>query len=90
MTNLTFSNIFDVITDDKALASEYQTRADLMSVLRNIIKDKGWEQKVTVKELGPTQSRVSDLVNGRIDKFSIDKLRTCLFRLGYRFKPAQK
>ena len=90
MTNLKFNNIFDAVTDDKELASEHQTRADLMSVIRDIIASKGWEQKEAAKELGLTQPRVSDLVNGRIDKFSIDKLMTCLFRVGYRFKPQFK
>jgi predicted XRE-type DNA-binding protein len=90
MTNLKFTNIFDAVTDDKELASEYQTRADLMSVIRDIIASKGWEQKVAAKEIGLTQPRVSDLANGRIDKFSIDKLMTCLFRVGYRFKPQFK
>merc|ERR1712098_155967 len=37
--------------------------------------------------MGITQPRVSDLVNGRIEKFSIDKLMTCLYKIGFRFKP---
>ena len=37
--------------------------------------------------MGITQPCVSDLVNGRIEKFSIDKLMNCLYKIGFRFKP---
>ncbi|PCI73272.1 MAG: XRE family transcriptional regulator [Gammaproteobacteria bacterium] len=84
---LEYDNIFDAIIDDKSTASEYQTRSDLMIVIRDLINLKGWEQKVAGQHLGLSQPRVSDLVNGRIEKFSIDKLMNCLFKIGYRFKP---
>ena len=85
---LEYSNIFDAITEDKAEASELQTRSDLMIVIRDIINAKNWSQADAAAQLGLTQPRVSDLVNGRIEKFSIDKLMTCLYRIGFRFKPA--
>ncbi len=84
---LEYDNIFEAIIDDKSVASEYETRADLMIVIRDIIESKLWEQKEAAKNLGLTQPRVRDLVNGRIEKFSIDKLMSCLYQLGYRFKP---
>ena len=84
---LEYSNIFDVVTEDKAEASELQTRSDLMIAIRDIINTKKWSQNDAAEQLGLTQPRVSDLVNGRIEKFSIDKLMTCLHRVGFRFKP---
>ena len=87
---LEYENIFEAIIDDKSEASEYETRSDLMLVLRDIINAKGWEQKEAAKQLSLTQPRVSDLVNGRIEKFSIDKLMNCLYKIGYRFKPLFK
>ncbi len=87
---LEYDNIFDAVTDDKSIASEYQTRSDLMIVIRDLINYNNWEQKKAAKKLGLTQPRVSDLVNGRIDKFSIDKLMSCLYNAGYRFKPSFK
>lgn len=44
-----------------------------MIVIRDIINAKNWSQADAAIQLGLTQPRVSDLVNGRIDKFSIDK-----------------
>ena len=90
MTSIQFDNIFDAITDNPEQASELQTRADLRSVIRDIVQDNNWKQAEAAEKMGLTQPRVSNLLNGKIDKFSIDLLMTCLFRLGYRFKPVYK
>ncbi|APD92355.1 XRE family transcriptional regulator (plasmid) [Alteromonas mediterranea] len=84
---LEYTNIFDAITEDGAEASELQTRSDLMIAIRDIVNAKGWDQKQAAAAMGITQPRVSDLVNGRIEKFSIDKLMACLYKIGFRFKP---
>ncbi len=90
MTSIQYDNIFDAITDNHQEAIELQTRADLMSVIRDIVQDNNWKQAEAAEKMGLTQPRVSNLLNGKIDKFSIDLLMTCLFRLGYRFKPVYK
>ncbi len=90
MTSVQYDNIFDAITDNPEEASELQTRADLMSVIRDIVQENSWKQAEAAEKMGLTQPRVSNLLNGKIDKFSIDLLMTCLFRLGYRFKPVYK
>jgi len=90
MTSIKYTNIFDAVTDNPEEASELQTRADLMSVIRDIVQDNNWKQAEAATRMGLTQPRVSNLLNGKIDKFSIDLLMTCLFRLGYRFKPLYK
>ncbi len=87
MPSVKFDNIFDAVTDSPEEASELQTRSDLMIAIRDIIEDKGWNQKEAASELGLTQPRVSDLKNGKIEKFSIDLLMTCLYRMGFRFQP---
>lgn len=84
---LEYDNIFDVITEDKAEASDLQTRSDLMIAIRDIIDVNKWSQTVAAEKMGITQPRVSDLKNGRIEKFSIDKLMNYLYRIGFRFKP---
>ncbi len=86
---LEHTNTFDAITEDEAKASELQTRSDLMIAIRDIVNAKGWHQKQAAA-MGITQPRVSDLVNGRIEKFSIGKLMRCLYKIGFRFKPQFK
>lgn len=87
MATIAFDNIFDAITDDKERASELRTRASLMIILRDMINEHGWTQVEAARHLGLTQPRVSDLKNGKIRKFSIDLLMTCLYRLGFQFQP---
>lgn len=55
-----------------------------MIELSSTIKSKGWTQKEAAKQLGVTQPRISDLVRGRIDLFSIDALVTMLARANYQ------
>lgn len=49
-------------------------RADLMARLRLYIEDNKLTQASAAKKLGLAQSRVSDLVRGKWDKFSLDML----------------
>ena len=58
----------------------------LLVALRKLIVDKGWTQAQAAGELGVTQSRVSDLVRGRHEKFSLDMLVTLAARAGRTVK----
>ncbi|HTJ93148.1 MAG TPA: XRE family transcriptional regulator [Pararobbsia sp.] len=57
-------------------------RADLMEALRKTIEEREWTQQRAATELGVTQSRVSDLIRGKWDKFSIDMLVSLAVRAG--------
>ncbi len=58
--------------------------ADLSIRLELFIRDQGWTQKEAAARLGVTQPRISDLMRGRIDLFSIDALLALLWRAGVR------
>ena len=90
MGSIVYKNIFDAVTDSPEEASELQTRSDLMIAIRDIIDEQNWTQAEAGDALGLSQPRVSDLKQGKIEKFSIDLLMTCLFRVGFRFKPEYK
>jgi len=57
-------------------------RADLMARLRVIVQTEGWTQKQAAEGFGVAQSRVSDLMRGKWDKFSLDMLITLATRAG--------
>jgi len=59
-------------------------RAELMARLRSVIDQRGWTQQEAAKRLGIGQSRVSDLVRGKWDKFSLDMLITLAARVGQK------
>jgi predicted XRE-type DNA-binding protein len=57
-------------------------RADLIAQLRKVIKAKKLTQAKAAKLLGVSQSRVSDLVRGKWEKFSLEMLITLATRAG--------
>jgi predicted XRE-type DNA-binding protein len=59
-------------------------RAELIARLRETIVERGWTQIQAAENLGIGQSRVSDLVRGKWDKFSLDMLVTLATRVGRR------
>jgi predicted XRE-type DNA-binding protein len=52
--------------------------------LARLIEDRGLTQAEAAKMLGVSQPRVSDLVRGKIDLFSIDMLVLMLAKAGLR------
>lgn len=65
-------------------AAVLQMRADLMTDLRKFIKAKNLTQARAAEILGVSQSRVSDLVRGKWEKFSLEMLITLATRAGMR------
>jgi predicted XRE-type DNA-binding protein len=61
-----------------------QMRADLMTDLRKFIKDRKLTQSKTAEILGVSQSRVSDLIRGKWDRFSLEMLITLATKAGMR------
>lgn len=59
-----------------------QLRADLMASLRQAIEVRGWTQAHAAEVLGIGQPRVSDLIRGKWEKFSLDMLITLAVRVG--------
>ena len=63
-------------------------RADLMGRLRLMVRDNGWTQVQAAEHFGIAQSRVSDLLRGKWEKFSLDMLITLAVRVGRRVELA--
>ena len=75
-------NVFVDLGFDPAEAAVLQMRANLMSDLRLYIEKQKLTQAEAAKRPGIAQSRVSDLVRGKWDKFSLEMLITLDARLG--------
>lgn len=63
-------------------AASLRIRADLMIQLADLIKRRRLTQAAAAKLMGVTQPRVSDLVRGKIELFSVDTLIDMLARAG--------
>jgi predicted XRE-type DNA-binding protein len=57
-------------------------KAELSRSIRRFLADKGWKQREAAEVLGLAQSDVSDLVRGKLGRFSMERLHTLLVRLG--------
>ena len=67
-------------------AAILQMRADLMADLRKFIKTKKLTQTAAAKIFGVSQSRVSDLITGKWEKFSLEMLITLITKPGANVK----
>lgn len=75
-------NVFVDLGYPEAEAVNIVARLQLMMQIENIIRQRGWTQEQAAKVLGLRQSRVSELMNSRSEKFTIDMLMKLLNRLG--------
>ncbi len=63
-------------------ARSLRIRADLMISLARMIEDRGLTQAAAARLMSVSQPRVSDLVRGKIELFSIDTLIDMIFKAG--------
>ena len=75
-------NVFADLGFPPAEASILAIRSDLIAQLRLLIERKQWTQAQAAEHLGITQSRVSDLIRSKWDKFSVDMLLVFAARAG--------
>jgi predicted XRE-type DNA-binding protein len=85
---LSSGNVFTDMGFAPGEAAVLALRADLMGRLRLLIEERGWSQVQAAEQFGIGQSRVSDLVRGKWDKFSLDMLITLAARAGKRVEVA--
>lgn len=71
-------------TETAEVADNMVLRADIMIMIRDIIEQKGWTQKQAADRLNISQPRVSDIINGKIEKFTLDFLVSMLVALGFK------
>ena len=65
-------------------AAILQMRADLMADLRKWIKAKRLTQAKVAEVLGVSQSRISDLIRGKWERFSLEMLISLATKAGMR------
>lgn len=75
-------NVFEDLGFGAAESANLKLRAQLMRELETLIHNRRLTQSDAAELLGIHQSRVSDLVRGKIDRFSIDMLVKLLAKAG--------
>ncbi len=77
-------NVFRDLGFDREEAEHLRLRSDLMIEIRKVIEARGLTQAAAGALFGVSQPRISDLVRGKIDLFSIDTLIDMLAHAGVR------
>jgi predicted XRE-type DNA-binding protein len=80
--NESSGNVFVDLGYPPEEAAILQMRSDLMADLRKFIKTKKLTQNDAANILGVSQSRVSDLITGKWEKFSLEMLITLATKAG--------
>ncbi len=83
---MTEDQVFEDLGFEVEEAINLRVRADLMLGLRSYIQKQGWTQKEAAEFFGETQPRISNLMNGEISRFSVDKLINLLGKAGMDVK----
>lgn len=79
-------NVFEDLGFAPEEAANLKIRADLMLDVRAFIEQQGWTQAQAAAFFQETQPRISNLMNGDIGRFSVDKLINMLSRAGMRVR----
>ena len=69
-----FSSIWDALEDTPQQAANMRLRSKLLLALCKTIRSWELSQKEAAQRLGIIQPRLNDVLNGKIDKFSLDAL----------------
>jgi|SRR6185312_8251681 len=69
-----FASVWDAIEDTPQEAASLRARSSLMMNLSEVIRQQGMTQAEAAVLFGVTQPRISDLMRGKINLFSLDTL----------------
>lgn len=75
-------NVFQDLGFASEEAENLRVRAELMIAASELIHERGLTQTEAAELFGVSQPRVSDLVRGKIDRFSVDTLIAMLGAAG--------
>jgi len=80
----TFNSIWNAIENTPGQSENMKIRSYLMRSIEKRMLDERWSQAEAAKRFGVDQPRVSDLVRGKIEKFTIDSLVKMAVAAGFQ------
>ena len=86
MSKARFTSVWDAIENTPREAASMKVRSELMIKLQETLRRQKLTQVQAAKLLGVTQPRVSDLMRGKIELFSMETLIDMLTQVGVQVK----
>jgi predicted XRE-type DNA-binding protein len=80
--NVMTGSVFDALGFDAKESETLKIKASLLDAILEVVKKRAYSQRDLEKVLDKPQPRVSELLNGKISKVSIEMLLEYLQRLG--------
>jgi predicted XRE-type DNA-binding protein len=84
MSRKRFVSVWDAIEDSATEAASMKLRAELANEIIERMRERKLTQAKAAQLIGVTQPRISDLMRGRLDLFSLDALVDMADRVGLR------
>ena len=75
-------NVFQDLGFETDEAENLRIRSELMIAIKNYISKKGWTQAEAAEHFGVAQPRISEVFQGKIELFTVDKLINMLSHVG--------
>lgn len=82
MERQSFANVWDAIADTPAEAAIMTVRSKLMMAVDRQVRSWGLTHAEAARRLGITQTRLNELLGGRINDFDTDTLITLAIQAG--------
>lgn len=82
--NKIYSNVFDALEDDRSVAENLKIKSHLLIMIEMHITKNKMTQRKAAELMGVSQPRISDLMRGKIERFTIDMLVNMLAKAGIR------
>jgi predicted XRE-type DNA-binding protein len=82
----TFANVWDALEDNSEEAATMTMRSNVMIAVNEKVRSWDTTQARAARRLGITQPRLNDLLQGKINKFSLDSLLTLATRAGLKVR----
>jgi predicted XRE-type DNA-binding protein len=86
MNKRRFSSVWDAIEDTPQQAASMKARSALMIELQEYIRASGMTQIQAAALIGVTQPRISDLMRGKIELFSLETLVDMITSAGMKLE----
>jgi predicted XRE-type DNA-binding protein len=81
-----YTSVWDAIEEDAVKAANLKLRSELMMEASEYVKQSGLTQSQAAEKLGTTQPRLNDVLKGRIEKCTVDRLVNMLAAVGCKVK----
>ncbi len=82
MTSAEYKSVWDAIETNPVQAANLKIRSRLMIEISAYVKYAGLTQAEAAKRLGTTQPRLNDVLKGKIEKCTVDRLVNMLAAIG--------